>query len=207
MVILTPSYLAPVSYYRELNNSAVIIESCCNYQKQSYRNRCRIATEAGVMTLSIPVEKPSGKVLTRDVQISSHDNWQHLHWTAIASAYQSSPYFEYYEDDLRPFYEPHKFKYLYDFNVELQNSICRLLNISPEIEYSKTYIQPAQGDIDLREVIHPKRGLYEQERLLPYYQVFSARNGFIPDMSIIDLLFNMGPESIFLLLKEPKKIL
>ena len=133
MVILTPSYLAPISYYRQLNNASVIIEKCCNYQKQSYRNRCKIATEAGVMTLSIPIEKLSGKVLTRDVCISSHDNWQHLHWTAIESAYQSSPYFEYYEEELRPFYEPNRYKYLYDFNIELQNKICELLNINPVI--------------------------------------------------------------------------
>ena len=206
MVILTPSYLAPISYYRQLNNASVIIEKCCNYQKQSYRNRCKIATEAGVMTLSIPIEKPSGKVLTRDVCISSHDNWQHLHWTAIESAYQSSPYFEYYEEELRPFYEPNRYKYLYDFNIELQNKICELLNINPVIEYSIEYVQPLSEDIDLREIIHPKKATFEQEKLLPYYQVFRQRHGFIPDLSIIDLLFNMGPESIFLLLDTPKEI-
>jgi len=206
MVILTPSYLAPISYYRQLNNSPVIVEACCNYQKQSYRNRCKIATEAGVMTLSIPIDKPSGKVLTRDVRISSHDNWQHLHWTAIFSAYQSSPYFEYYSDELRPFYEPNRYKYLYDFNIELQNTICSLLNITPKIEYSTEYIQPQAGDTDLREKIHPKQPIFEQEKLLPYYQVFSKRHGFIPDLSILDLLFNMGPESIFLLLPTPKEI-
>ena len=206
MVILTPSYLAPISYYRQLNNAQVIIERCCNYQKQSYRNRCKIATEAGVMTLSIPVEKPSGKVLTRDVRISSHDNWQHLHWSAIESAYQSSPFFEYYQEDLRPFYEPQKFKYLYDFDIELQNKICNLLNINPAIEYSTEYIQPQEGDIDLRQLIHPKQPSIAEEELLPYYQVFKQRHGFIPDLSIIDLLFNMGPESIFLLLSTPKEI-
>lgn len=183
-----------------------MIESCCNYQKQSYRNRCKIATEAGVMTLSIPVEKPSGKVLTRDVRISPHDNWQHLHWTAIESAYQSSPFFEFYQEDLRPFFEPQKFKYLYDFNIELQNTICNLLDIKPQVEFSKEYMQAQAGDVDLRELIHPKRPTVEEEKLLPYYQVFSARHGFIPDLSIIDLLFNMGPESIFLLLDTPKEI-
>lgn len=206
MVILTPSYLAPISYYRQLNNGPIIIERCCNYQKQSYRNRCKIATEAGVMTLSIPVEKPSGKVLTRDVRISAHDNWQHLHWTAIESAYQSSPFFEYYADELRPFYEPQKFKYLYDFNIELQNKICNLLNINPQIEYSQEYINAQETDVDLREAIHPKRSIIAPEKLLPYYQVFRQRHGFIPDLSIIDLLFNMGPESIFLLLDTPKEI-
>ena len=205
MIILTPSYLAPISYYRQLHNSPVVVEACCNYQKQSYRNRCKIATEAGVMTLSIPIEKPSGKVLTRDVRISSHDNWQHLHWTAIESAYQSSPFFEYYQEDLRPFFEPQKFKFLYDFNIELQNIICNLLDIKPQIEYSKEYVQPQKGDVDLREAIHPKHPIIEAEKLLPYYQVFSARHGFIPDLSIIDLLFNMGPESIFLLLDTPKE--
>ncbi len=158
------------------------------------------------MTLSIPVEKSSGKALTRDVRISSHDNWQHLHWNAIYSAYQSSPYFEYYEEELRPFFEPHKFEFLYDFNIELQNTICSLLNIKPQIEYSQEYIKPQEGDIDLREIIHPKLPVFEQEKLLPYYQVFSQRHGFIPDLSIFDLLFNMGPESIFLLMDTPRQL-
>ena len=126
--------------------------------------------------------------------------------SAIESAYQSSPFFEYYQEDLRPFFEPQKFKYLYDFNIELQNTICNLLNIHPQIEYSSEYVQPQESDIDLREVIHPKRPIIEQEKLLSYYQVFSSRHGFIPDLSIIDLLFNMGPESIFLLLSTPKEI-
>lgn len=158
------------------------------------------------MTLSIPIEKPSGKVLTRDVRISPHDNWQHLHWTAIESAYQSSPFFEFYQEDLRPFFETQKFKYLYDFNIELQNTICNLLDIKPQVEFSKEYMQAQAGDVDLRELIHPKRPTIEEEKLLPYYQVFSTRHGFIPDLSIIDLLFNMGPESIFLLLDTPKEI-
>lgn len=205
MILLTPSYLAPISYYRQLYNKPVIIEGWCNYQKQSYRNRCRIATEAGVMTLSIPIEKPSGKVLTRDVQISMHNNWQHLHWTAIASAYQSSPYFEYYEDDLRQFYTRSKYKFLYDFNIELQNKICKLLDITPQVEFSNSYINPTDEDVDLRELIHPKRESVESDKLLPYYQVFADRHAFIPDLSIVDLLFNMGPESLFLLIDSPKQ--
>ena len=121
------------------------------------------------------------------------------------NAISKEEFFEFYQEDLRPFFEPQKFKYLYDFNIELQNTICNLLDIAPKIEYSQEYWQPQEGDVDLREVIHPKRPIVEAEKLLPYYQVFSARHGFIPDLSIIDLLFNMGPESIFLLLDTPKE--
>ena len=199
-VVLTTAYLAPVEYYVQLNIfPKVIIEKCDNYIKQTYRNRCIIASANGLQTLSIPIEKPDSlKCLTRDIRIAEHGNWQHLHWNAIVSAYNSTPFFEYYADDFLPFYEK-KYNYLFDFNEELRSLISSLLDISPEIEYSKEYIIGFESDeLDLREKIHPKKKSYLSS-FKPYYQVFENRYGFQPNLSIIDLLFNMGPEAVLYL--------
>lgn len=205
MDLLSSAYLAPVSYYRRLFNNSVVIDGFGNYMKQSYRNRCRIATEAGTMTLSVPVEKPhAGNVPMRDMLLSRHGNWAHLHWAAITSAYNSSPFFMYYSDDIRPFFEnPFKYRFLFDFNEALRETLCRLLGFDCKVAYSSSYVNDTDGYDDLREAIHPKRVSPEEGKLARYYQVFENRNGFIPDLSVIDLLFNMGPESPFILKNEP----
>lgn len=111
------------------------------------------------------------------------------------------PFFEYYQDDIRPFFEK-RYEFLLDFNEEIRRTVCNLIGIEPHIEYSSSYSEPAPGETDLRDAIHPKRR--KAETILPvqpkpYYQVFSEKYGFQPDLSIIDLLMNMGPESILIL--------
>jgi len=191
-VLISTAYLAPVEYYLLLNNaSEVIIEQCEYYEKQSYRNRCKILTANGIMDLSIPVEK-SGKMLIRDILISEHADWQTNHWRAIESAYNSSAFFEYYSDDLRPFYE-RKWKYLWDFNFEIQQKMMELFEIEKYITVTDSYLSQHENKTDYRNLIHPKK-----ESLLlskPYYQVFEQKFGFCTNLSCIDLLFNMGPES------------
>ncbi len=193
---LSTAYLAPVSYYQLLTSSeTVFLEQWENYQKQSYRNRCRIAAANGVMTLNIPVESAGGeKILIKDVRISSHDDWQMKHWRSIVSAYRSSPFFEYYEDDFRPFYEK-KWKFLWDFNWEFMQKILHLLDISPTIEFTEEYKVNVENDF--RDKIHPKK-----QSVLPtekYYQVFEQKHGFLSDLSILDLLCNMGNEAVLCL--------
>ena len=197
-VFLSTAYLAPVEYYRMLANSGqVIIETADNYVKQTYRNRCVIASANGLQTLSIPVVKPdSPKCLTKDIRIADHGDWQHLHWNAIVSAYNSSPFFEYYADDFRPFYEK-KTEFLFDLNEQLRELVCSLLDIAPKISYSAEYIRDLPSDgLDLREAIHPKKPPVRRD-FLPYYQVFEQKWGFQANLSILDLLFNMGTEAIF----------
>ncbi|GHU88802.1 hypothetical protein FACS1894155_04410 [Bacteroidia bacterium] len=208
---LSTAYLAPVDYYMCLAGfEKVVIEQHCNYIKQTYRNRCIIASANGLQVLSIPVERTeSAKCLTKDIRISDHGNWRHLHWNAIVSAYNSTPFFEYYEDDFRPFYE-RRFDFLFDLNEELRELICRLVDIQPEVFYTLSYgtvennINPLAPEPecrlsnDFRETIHPKKTPLHQE-FKPYYQVFESKFGFQPDLSIIDLLFNMGPESVLFL--------
>jgi len=194
--LLSTVYLAPVEYYFLLNNaSEIILEQNEFYEKQSYRNRCKILTANGIMDLSIPVEK-SGKVLIRDIRISEHDNWQTNHWRAIESAYNSSAFFEYYADDLHPFYE-RKWEFLWDFNLEIQQKMLELLEIETKINFTSHYLTENENITDLRNLIHPKKESITSSK--PYYQVFEQKFGFCPNLSIIDLLFNMGPESQLIL--------
>lgn len=194
-VVLSSLYLAPIEYYsKAFNAKRIIIEANDNFQKQTFRNRCNILGANGVMQLNIPIEKSlSKKCMMKDIKISDHGNWQHLHWNAIISAYNSSPFFEYYEDDFCRFYE-NKFTFLHDFNEELRTLIFDMLSIDVRIEYSDLYITELQnGWIDNRETIHPKRNSGFINR--PYWQVFKEKFNFTPNLSIIDLLFNMGNES------------
>ncbi len=205
VVLLSTAYLAPVSYYVLLARAGkVVIEQHENYQKQSYRNRCLIAAANGPMVLSIPVKKTlAGKNSIRDIQLSGHGNWQHMHWSSLVSAYASSPYFAFYRDDIHPFYEK-KYKYLFDFNEALREEICALLNLEPRLEYSKSYTTgPETETLDYRELIHPKKQRLEELLPGPYVQVFDRKFGFLPDLSVLDLLFNTGPEaSLFLMHKQ-----
>ncbi|MDL2255059.1 WbqC family protein [Parabacteroides sp. OttesenSCG-928-G06] len=198
-VYLSTAYLGPVQQYTKMIAfDRIFIESRENYLKQTYRNRCTIAGANGPLSLSIPIEKTDTvKCLTRDIRISDHGNWRHLHWNALVSAYRMSPFFEYYADDLAPFYEK-KWDFLFDFNEELRATICRLLDIQPEISYTEEYV--AEVANDFREIIRPKHpGEDASFRAKPYYQVFQEKHGFLENLSIVDLLFNMGPEGVIVL--------
>jgi hypothetical protein len=203
-IYLSSAYLAPVAYYAlmyQYNN--VRVERYDHYMKQTYRNRCVIAATDGPLALTIPTEKADGpKCLMRDVRISDHGNWRHVHWNALVAAYRHSPFFEYYADDFRPFYEK-KFDYLWDFNEALRAMVCELLDLHPHVLPTTDYhatLQP--GESDYRELIHPKRPAAELHPLYhaqPYYQVFKEKHGFQEELSIVDLLFNMGPEGLIVL--------
>jgi hypothetical protein len=161
-----------------------------------------IVSANGPIALSIPVvHSSSGKILTRDIRIAEHGNWQHMHWNAIVSAYNSTPFFEYYRDDFYPFYHK-KYSFLFDFNEELRILVSALLNPDlPVAGYTSSYKTDfAAGESDLRDMIHPKKDIIDTEFVsVPYYQVFEQKFGFIENMSIIDLLFNMGNESLLIL--------
>lgn len=206
-VYLSSAYLAPIEYYTKLATyDRIFIEQQDHYVKQTYRNRCTIAAPDGELALSIPTVKPATpKCAMKDIRISDHGNWRHLHWNALSSAYNHTPFFEYYKDDFRPFYEK-KYEFLLDFNEELRRLVCSLIDIQPAVEYTREYKTSfTPGEDDFRERIHPKKD-YRQEDPdfvpYPYYQVFQERLGFLPNLSIVDLLFNMGPESLIVLHKR-----
>lgn len=199
-VLLSSLYLAPIQYYSKLFKAeSALIEADDNYQKQSYRNRCIIAAANGSLALSIPIEKPKEvKCKMKDIKIADHGNWQHFHWNAIISAYNSSPFFEYYRDDFSLFYEK-KTTFLFDLNEQLRTLICTLLDIDTPTSYTTSFVKnELLNTTDLREAIHPKRDWREMDSHFvakPYYQVFAEKRPFIANLSIIDLLFNMGNES------------
>ena len=200
--LLSSAYCAPIQWFQKLNRyDAVVIEQHDNFLKQTFRNRCVIATANGTQTLTIPVEKSDGdKCLMRDIRISDHGNWRRLHWNALATAYGDSPFFDYYVDDLRPFYEQ-RFAFLLDFNMQMTAKLCELLDITPNISLSEEYVKDVESSVDdFREVIRPKHPMPDADFIpKPYYQVYAQRHGFIPNLSILDLLFNMGNEAVFYL--------
>ena len=172
---MTTAYLAPIAWYREyLALADATIDSSESYVKQTNRNRCTIAMPDGPANLIVPVEGTSKHLPIREIRISEHGNWRHHHWNAIRTAYGKSPFFEFYADEFAPFYERRNHDYLLDFNMALHNVVCQL--------------------IDMEQTVAPN-----QQRQEPYYQVFASRLGFLSGLSVIDLLFNMGPESIFYL--------
>ena len=206
-VYISTTYLGPVQQYCKLFQYPEIhLETAENYLKQTFRNRCTIAAPDGELALSIPTVKPSTlKCPMRDIRISDHGNWRHLHWNAIESAYNHTPFFEYYKDDFRPFYEQ-KYEFLADFNEELCHLVCSLIDLQPDMTRTTGYrTEFAPHETDFRERIHPKKDFALEDTEFspqPYYQVFQERLGFLPNLSIIDLLFNMGPESLLILQKS-----
>ena len=194
-------YLAPISYYAQLLQcEAYSIDANEIYRKQTLHNRCYIASPNGPLSLTIPVVKfvPYHTPM-RDIRISDHGNWRHLHWNALQSSYRRTPFFEFYADDFAPFYEK-KWEFLVDYNQALQELVWEEIggweqevrgkrnalerpNISQEDEVSSYLLPPTSY-------------------LPPYYQLFSDRHGFMPDLSIVDLLFNMGPESLLYLTRN-----
>ena len=203
-ILLSSAYLAPVQYYTKLlhnNGGTAYVEAFENYAKQTYRNRCMIADANGPLALTIPTEKTAGgKCLMRDIRISGHGNWRHQHWNALEAAYRHTPFFLYYEDDFRPFFEK-KIAFLYDFNMQLTELVCSLIGLDVTLSPTDTYQQNPVGMADFRTLITPKVSWKGDEGFRPveYYQVFKEKHGFIPNLSIADLLFNMGPESILIL--------
>lgn len=175
------------------------VEQYDNYVKQTYRNRCTISGPSGRQTLTIPVEKPAQhKCLMRDLRISDHGNWRHLHWNALESSYGKSPFFEFYADDIRPFYVEKKWAFLIDFNEEITHTVLSLLDLEMTLSRTDQY-----AGTDLQQWAEPSS--YTNRAFVPYYQVFAAKHGFIPHLSIIDLLFNMGPEAVLILQQYQKQ--
>jgi len=200
--IFSISYIGSIRYWSHLVTARkVVMEQHCHFGRQTYRNRCNILAANGVLPLSIPIVKPDrGTTTTRDAQISYDTPWLQSHWRSIVSAYNGSPFFEFYADDYEKIYSK-KFKFLWDLNMELLETVMDNLELNINIEFTTGYYRTNAGDNDLRETIHPKKDWRSDKAFtpIPYRQVFSDKFGFIPELSVIDLIFNKGPESRMIL--------
>lgn len=195
-ILLSTAYLPPLNYLSNLIDAEqVVIEKQEHFVKQTYRNRCEILTANGKWSLSIPLVKQADKEIISQKRISYAEDWQKQHWRAITSAYKNSPYFEYFEDELRPFYET-KYEFLFEYNTQLLKAILNILRIKKEISFTNLFEETPIGITDLRklsEINNPDVSVMK-----PYYQVFADKTCFTPNLSCLDALFNIGLDVISL---------
>lgn len=195
-VLLPMFYLPPVEYFAVLNahKPEVVIEREEHFPKQTYRNRAHISSPDGVLSLVVPVVKGSKQhTKIKDVKISYDFNWQRLHWQSLQACYRRSAYFEFYEDDLAPFYEKN-FNFLFDYNEQLLQFLLKATRLKLDLSYTESYEAEYSGLIDLRHAFNAKKESDFVQKT--YIQVFEERDGFKKNLSIADLLFNQGPHSI-----------
>lgn len=197
-------YNGPVNYFAHLvREQEIDLEQFDSYTKQTYRNRCMIMGPNGVLTLSIPVKRRRGvKNHLKEIRIDYDTPWNKNHWRSLVASYASSPFFEYFRDDLVTFYE-NKFEFLIDLNQQLLERTLQLLGLKILVCCSASFTE-ITGEADPRHFIHPKK---EQTMVDPdfqpvvYHQVFADRLGFQANLSVLDLLFNEGPAALSILQK------
>ena len=191
--IMVPPYFGPISCWKQIINSNILWDVHQNYIKQTFRNRTFIHSANGLQILTIPVKHSKIKFSMQDAKIDNSIAWQKNHWRSIQSSYSSSPFFEFYRDSLEGIYMK-EYTYLTKFNFDLINLILEWTDIEMKSELSKSYKIQYKNSLDLRENIENKK--YSSSENIIYKQVFSDKNGFLNDLSIIDLIFNEGPNSI-----------
>lgn len=197
--LLPTSYLGPLNYYSKLKRyDACEIEWLEHLPKQTFRSRCQIYSPNGLLVMSVPLVKRNQRQCMKDVRVSYEYDWLRLHWRTLESAYRRSPFFEYYEDDLLPFYSEKKFDFLVDLNEALQQKILELLKLNKTYTFTSIYAKQPENKMDYRDLFSQKDPGQEDAEFtnVNYMQVFETKFGFIPNLSIVDLLFNTGPKAI-----------
>lgn len=194
--LLHPTYLPNIITFGFIVQRQIIWEVQDNFQKQTFRNRAHVCTDRGKLMLNIPIKhvgKYQGRQYYKDVKIDNREPWQRQHWRTLQTAYRTSPFFEYYEDDIAPIYE-NPYTYLLDYNLEVCSLICDCLQIKmPESRTTSYTVRPTDME-DARFLVNAKK---EVQADLPFYhQVFGERHGFLKNMSILDLLFNEGTRAL-----------
>lgn len=195
-ILLSPTYFPDIISFAALVQAKTItFEVSDNYQKQSYRNRMYVATSNGRLLLNIPVlhSKEKGRKKIKDTFIENNFLWQRQHWRSLVIAYRTSPFFEFYEDDLYPIFHK-EYDSLLQLNIDTINCLSTLLDLDLSISYTESYKEVYEDKIDLRNLANAKRK--DKMELPKYRQVFEETIGFIPYLSVLDLLFNMGPEAL-----------
>lgn len=200
MALFIPTYFSPISQYAALVNSEeIIFEMDDNFQKQSYRNRCYIFNTNGKQLLNIPVKHPisSDRKKTKDTRVENATPWQDQHFKSLKTAYRNSPFFEFYVDDMTPIFEK-KYDYLQDVNIDTFLFVSEALQINSDFKKTTSYNLESEKD-DFRPIADVKN--QPQKLVEKYIQMFDDKHGFIPNLSILDLLFMEGPNAISFLEK------
>ncbi|WP_457615795.1 WbqC family protein [Lutibacter sp.] len=205
MIVLQPTYFAPIIQYVAIAKSkSILFEVEDNFQKQTYRNRCYIYTDKGKHLLNIPIQhSKKGKQKTKEVKIDYKYDWNKLHLKTLQTAYSSSPFFEFYIDDLLPVFEK-RYTFLLDLNLTCHQIIMDALQLNIPTQLTEQYFtQSNNAALDLRNLaIAKSNNTYRLER---YIQVFYQKHGFLSNLSILDLLFMEGPNALNYLENQPIK--
>ncbi|SEW53574.1 WbqC family protein [Chitinophaga arvensicola] len=200
ILLIESQYFPPIDSYKTLIKHDILqIEKYEHYQKVSYRNRCYVAGPNGRMILSVPLAKGKNqRTVMKDVRISNEEKWQGLHWKTLVSAYRRSPWFEYYEADLQELFET-RFDFLLDWNMACFEWMNSKLGLMIPVTFTESYQKEVTGVTDARETILPD---VVREAEPSYTQVFQERTGFIPGLSVLDLLFCEGKQSLEILQED-----
>jgi hypothetical protein len=194
-ILLPTAYFPPISWFVfMIQGRDAFIEQMETFPKQTYRNRCEIMTAAGKAKLIVPITKPQGNhTLTRNIEICYREPWRDQHWKTLLSAYSSAPYFTYYADILQPHFESGETTLILH-NQSILRTVYSLLGANPSVELTTDYIKLPPEESDYRKHFSPKSKLPLND-FLRYPQVFEHKYGFMPNLSILDLVFNVGPEA------------
>ena len=194
-IIIHPTYFPNIAHFVALTKAKqVVFEVDDNFVKQTYRNRAYIYGANGKLSLNIPViHSQKNRQKYRDVKIFNDENWQNLHWKSLLSAYRTSPFFEYYEDDILPLFNS-KVDYILDFNLKCFEVISDCLQLDLNISKTEIFQKSVENTIDFRDLVNAKKE--QPQQFENYTQVFSNKHGFISNLSILDLLFNEGPNAL-----------
>ena len=197
-ILISTAYLPPIDYISIISGAEeVLVETQESYLKQSYRNRCYILSASGPQLLSVPVYNRSvNKTLIKDIRIDYSKRWQQVHTGAIRASYGSSPYFQFYFEEFERSIN-RNFEFLFDLNMDLLLIITKLIRLDTKIGLTESYTTPASSPDDYRYSIRPS--VSENSDAKKYLQVFMQENGFVSGLSVIDLIFNKGPDSIIYL--------
>lgn len=196
--IFSTAYLPPIAWFQQVANCDVVyIESHENYIKQSYRNRCKILSANGILNLSVPIIHASRKQKISEVQTQELELWRKTHWQAICSAYGKSAFFLYYRDAFEPFYTNKNTQSLFELNQQLIAVILNIVKLNIELNFTQTYEESSLTAVDYRNFFNAKNLNRESELIFnkKYFQVFAEKLPFEPNLSILDVLFNVGPLS------------
>lgn len=198
-ILIHPAYFPSIETYATIAQNDICWEVCDNYQKQTYRNRAYVCTDTGKHMLNIPVQhvgKKQGRQKYKNVKIDNNYNWQRLHWRTLQTAYRASPFFEYYEEEIAPLYAQ-EYKFLLDFNLKTIETICNCIQIEMPLLKTKIFEPKSEAYKDGRFLILAKRKTTMQQN--KYQQLFNDRNPFIENVSVLDLLFNEGTNTLMYL--------